>query len=235
MQHKTLCGIASIPGRKHLLKNTLDSLHNQLSHIVVFLNGYKNIPKFEYPNVDYVLTDNAIGAATKFYANKDGFTYYFTADDDLIYPENYIQNLINTLKIYNNKPLVTHHGGMIKKYPLNSGKKILNPRYSFFQNVDTNKFIHWGGTGCMAYHIPSISIDSKNFNHYNMVDLDIYIKSQKENIPIVVATHEAKYIKYQLSARKTRNLYMENRINISKQHIIRDTVNNLGQPKLHTI
>ena len=84
---KKTCNIATMPSRIDQLRLTLDSLRPQFDEIRIYLNEFTYVPsfvkEFTYFQGGENLTDNG-----KFYGLKDlkEDEYYFTLDDDIIYP-----------------------------------------------------------------------------------------------------------------------------------------------------
>ena len=121
-----IISLASIPDRQAQLKKTVMSLLIQCDKMNVALNGYKEIPSFLNRNnkISAYLSDNSMGDAEKFRNIGEG--YNFTCDDDLIYPGNYIQTLINKIDQY--KCIISCHGRNYN-YPAASFKKSKNTRF----------------------------------------------------------------------------------------------------------
>ena len=105
IKDRVVVGMATWKYRLPTIGETLDSLIHQVSEIHVFLNGYKRIPA-NIPRIDnvYYHTENGndYKSSAKFkFQNISKADYYFTCDDDLIYPTNYIEKSIKFEK--NNK------------------------------------------------------------------------------------------------------------------------------------
>ena len=115
---KITANIATYPPRKESLRKMLKSIEGQFDVIRICFNGYSEIEMNNFcdthnvegfvnvKGIDY--TDNG-----KFYA-LDIITepeYYFTLDDDLIYPPNYVQSTIKAIQRYG--CIVTHHGRVL--------------------------------------------------------------------------------------------------------------------------
>ncbi len=62
-------GIASIPTRERGLYKTVQSLANQVDHIFVYLNGYKDKPSWqgEFANLNFFVGGEDVGDTGKFY------------------------------------------------------------------------------------------------------------------------------------------------------------------------
>jgi hypothetical protein len=113
---KTIVGIASLPERIDCLKDSVNSLYNQVDKIIVCLNNYKDIPDFlKRDKIEAYLSDNSLGDAGKFLKVDDyKGHYYFACDDDLIYKRDFIERML-----LNPNPVTGVHGVNIK-YPCNN-------------------------------------------------------------------------------------------------------------------
>jgi hypothetical protein len=80
---KIVVGMATFAGREKAVERAMQSLVNQVDEIILYDNEVN-------PN----LYDNG-----KFYGLKlqRKPCYYFTADDDLIYPSNFVQTMIDAI------------------------------------------------------------------------------------------------------------------------------------------
>jgi hypothetical protein len=191
---KIIIGIASVPERIDCLKDTIESLIPQCDKIILGLNNYKEIPNFTInEKIEVNLLDNSLGDAAKFYKiedNKD--VYYLTCDDDLIYPKDYVNYLIDKTKKYNVP--VGLHGAIIKK-PVKSMYKDRHVLH-FNNTVEVDTIVDYVGTGTMCYDTSKLNIKLSDFKVPNMADIwfgDIMNKNQIK--PIVVA-HEEGYLTY---------------------------------------
>ena len=111
---KITVSIASIPKREKSLYKTVDSLINQIDYLNIYLNGYSSAPFFLKNNnkINFILSseNKDLGDIGKFYFSESIKGYHFTCDDDIIYPNNYIQFMIEKLKIH--KGFISCHGAI---------------------------------------------------------------------------------------------------------------------------
>ena len=129
--------IASIPEREQMLKKTVNSLKNQVDYIFVALNNYDHIPVFLKDDI-YTLTNNKLGDAERYYDMVNCIGYLFGCDDDLIYPSNYVNTMINAVDKYN--CVCSLHG-----------RKYSRPVVGFQQNFD--------GYPCLGDVMKDVEVD----------------------------------------------------------------------------
>jgi hypothetical protein len=195
-----ICGVATIKGRENSLKETVTSIINQVDKLIVYQNGYKEI--FDFLNNDKIEVYSSLetgidmGDAGKFYTlSKCENSYYLSIDDDLIYPEDYVKNLITNLKKYDNKVIVSHHGRILTS-DAKSYYKDAVVKYKCLDDVIAYDFVHFGGTGVMAFHTNLVKLKFEHFKTPNTADIWVGLFAQENNIPILVLPHNSGWIKY---------------------------------------
>lgn len=211
---QVICGIATVLERKEALRDTVISILPQVHKLIVYQNGYKE--KFGFLNNDKIEVISSLdtginmGDAGKFYKiNNFPNCYYISIDDDLIYPKNFVSNIIRALKKYDNKIIVTHHGRILKKNPKLDHLDYYFDRLSVYRclgEVPSENFVHFGGTGVMGFHTNIVKINFNYFQKPNMADIWMGLYARENNIPILVLPHKAGWIQYndrKLDANKT--------------------------------
>ena len=111
-----IANLATYPARKKSLKSVVESILFQVDILNIYLNNYDDIPNFlNDSRINCVLGKDASGDLKdngKFYfldkVHQD--SYYFTIDDDIIYPPDYSERMIEKLKIINNEAVIGLHG-----------------------------------------------------------------------------------------------------------------------------
>jgi hypothetical protein len=209
---KKIIGIASLPERIECLKDTINSLLPQCDKIILGLNNYTSIPEFVInPKIESYILDNKLGDAAKFYKVQDYINdYYLTCDDDIIYPNDYVDYMIYKTNEYE-KPVGLH--GATIQHPITSmytNRKV----YHFLDDINEDVEVDYVGTGLMCYDTKKLKVHINDFKHANMADIwfgDIMYKNKIK--PIVVA-HKQNYVTY-------NKKMVENKINtIFKEYVI---------------
>ncbi len=199
---KRIAQIASIPGRVETLKLTVSSLLPQTDMIFVALNGYTEVPGFleGQDKVVYSLMDNSLGDAAKFYDVDRRNGYFLTCDDDLIYPQGYVGYMIEGIK---------RHGGIVsllgKRYdnrPITSFRSGYTSLYRCLTTNATDKEVHLGGTGVMAFHTDSLKLSVDDFKRKNMADVWLAKAAAEQGVKITVLAHPSRYVKHKFYSRR---------------------------------
>jgi len=201
--------IASIPERLDVLTDTIESLYYQADEINLYLNNYKDNPFRGDKKINVVLGDNSKGDAGKiFFADKvSGF--YFTCDDDLIYPGNYISN---TLQNYYLRDVVTYHGRTIlAKHEIKSYYKEPARKYRCLGTVEQDVEIQIGGSGVAMFHTNNLKICFNQISEKNMFDLVLSNFAKRQKKKITCLKHSEGWIRYNLKMVNKSTIYDKHR------------------------
>ncbi len=201
MQNKIIIGIASIKVRRNSLQETISSLRNQTlkpNLIVIYLNDYleSEVPKFLKKTGIHVYTGDVNGDrgdAGKFFKVSDfKDCYYFSCDDDLKYPENYIRYMIHGIEKYGRQKIVALHGSVLKGIVKNFFRD--RNLISFKRDLKSIKSVHLSGTGLTAFHTDAIKLDISDFKEPNMADIWLGVVAQRQNVGMIVLPHKRRWV-----------------------------------------
>lgn len=189
-----IVGIASLPERQDCLQETIYSLYDQVDKIVVGLNKYDTIPSFlKMKKIDAYLLDNSLGDAAKFYKiNEFDDVYYFACDDDLIYPPNYCEVMINKSEKY--KSIVGLHGVNIVK-PVHSyykSRKIFHG----LESLDVDTEVDLVATSSCLFRTSILKVNLSDFPIPNMADIWLADLAKKQKIKSYAISREKKWVIY---------------------------------------
>nr|CDQ32850.1 hypothetical protein BN993_02277 [Virgibacillus halodenitrificans] len=184
---EVVAGVASFKAREAVFKESIESVKDQFDHIYVYLNDYDSTPDFllhdkftVFHGVDY--TD--LSANGKVFSLGDiGSCYFFTLDDDIAYPGNYVERMVESIKKYNNKVGVCVHGSVLPKWPQWYFERYA--LYPFQSSLSSDKFVNLIGSGTFAFHTDFLKVEFSDFLPSIMVDLQFSISAKNQNIPLV--------------------------------------------------
>lgn len=188
----TVCGIATIPERTAQLKNTLDSICPQVDVVYVYQNGKTNI---EVPGNVVLITGKDLGDAGKFWPmfSEVKCDIFFSVDDDLIYPPDYVETLKAKINAHN--CIITCHGRTFNHHPIKSYYRDYAMKLRCLDQVHYDTLVQFGGTGAMAFKPEYFR--PNHFPTSNMADIHVAIQAKKEGKKIIAIEHQAGWIKYQ--------------------------------------
>lgn len=194
----TTIGISTLKERQQSLHEVLKRLGPQADQIFVYL-GYNDVPSFTFPNVEYIpmnaVGESDFGDAGKFYmADQIKIGYYLTCDDDLFYPDDYVEFMIAGCKRHGDAAAVALHGWDARPAQKSYHKdRAAFYHYSRHQAEDIPA--HILGTLGMCY--PAALLPDLNmavFERPNMCDLWFAMHCNERNIPRIVLAHEKGYL-----------------------------------------
>lgn len=177
---KIVAAIATTGNRQEQLKKAVKSLTTQVDEVYIYDNS---------KNKD--LTDNA-----KFQPliNLKEDCYYFTCDDDLIYPSDYVRLMIKGIEEY--KTIVTAHGRVLKQ-GRNKYYKADHEEYSFQHQIQLPVLLDVAGTGCTAFRTDYFKPLIHESEYKCMSDLVFSLEAIKQGKQITLIPHKRDWIKGQ--------------------------------------
>lgn len=198
-------GIATIKERFESLIDTLASLRAQADEIHVYMNYVDDENKLEIKHRfgslvtvrDVPLGD--IGDAGMMYPfvieKRD--MYCFTAGDDIIYPPDYVQNLIDAIEARQRASVVGYHGRR-QFSPVESYYRSLKSHEAFncLRAVSQDERVTILGTAACAWHSSVIDMTIEDFPEPNMADIWFSKLLNEAGVPRVVLAHKAGYLKH---------------------------------------
>ena len=189
----TVC-MATFPARFSVIGKSVESLLNQRlqpSKILIHVNESESPPPLPdddrievYCSPDENLTD--IGKFKMAEMVKSG--YVLTVDDDITYPEDYIESHVHWLKRFGNKVITGFHGAVLPvDSPVQSWQEYRDQRrvHWFRRGLSVPVPVQIVGTGTMGYHVDFVKFDYKSFHYQRMVDLFVAAHAQKNEIPMI--------------------------------------------------
>lgn len=196
--------------REASLHSAVYSLAPQVDRLNVYLNDYDGTPAFLFaPYIVVVRSDDPhslgdIGDIGKFYwCNNLTTEFHVTVDDDIIYPPNYIDQLLAFRRSMHPPVVVGVHGIRLKHdslHPSNgargAGYYASREVWMATESVTSPVAVHIIGTGTMMYKVSEIGpiVLAETFPKPNMADIWFGILAQKIQIPMVVMPHSAGWL-----------------------------------------
>jgi hypothetical protein len=126
------------------------------------------------------------GSESRFihYNNHLHDSYYFTIDDDILYPLDYSEKLIKFMKKFENKIICCVHGSNLN-LDLNSNfYKKRKDIFHFTSNLDKEQKVMIPGVGTSCFYTSSFKLNINNFKTKNMSDPYVSVFAKKQNVDI---------------------------------------------------
>lgn len=174
---KVTANIATQPHRFQKLLKMLKSIEGQFDEIRIYLNNFSSVPpelKDYTTHIGKDLTDNG-----KFFWSHNSNEYYFTLNDDVIYPSDYVKK---TLPLINDR-IVTYQGRCL--FGLNQHYYGNHKLYTHYEELVDEIAVDVGATGFMAFNTNLFKPNLWKSPNKKMSDLMISLEATIFNINIV--------------------------------------------------
>lgn len=199
---RVYASVCSIPKRINQLKCVVNRLLPQVDHLFVYLDKYEETPDFLADNIKITVShsknfdidyrDNAKFINFNKLKEKGEF-FYFTCDDDLIYPFDYVRALIADIVAYKKKVVVGLHGVVYEE----SAEKYFRRRfiYHFKDDLSQPRLVNNLGTGTVAFHSSIFqSIEPAKWKMGGMVDIYFANEALARQIPMLCVARHAGWL-----------------------------------------
>lgn len=176
---RIVVGMATMPGREEAFKRALDSIRSQVDMVYIWDNSLCAID----------LTDNGKFAGLLLC---DEPCYYFSCDDDLIYPPDYIERMVEAIE--RTGSIISCHGRILSGVDLRYYDQ--HNFYSCLTRVEYSGELDVCGTGVLGFRTDYFNPVhlSINLNH-KMTDLLFSYYVAKEGKQMFMLSHDAYWIK----------------------------------------
>lgn len=165
-------GMATITGREEMRAMAVNSLVSQVDRLIV-ANGDERGDQAKFIGCEHA----------------PGDVIWIGADDDLIYPPDYIETIIAGLERYPGR-IVSFHG-----WKIDAEGECYVENYRCLENVWDDVEVHVAGTGVCAFHLDTIRPVMADFESVN-ADVWLAVRAQERRIPRVVLAHPSYWLGY---------------------------------------
>jgi hypothetical protein len=224
-----LGGMATIKSRFHALPEVLDRIVPQLDMLGLCLNDYTpgDIEFLKEELSDEVLRkllfhipkENLTDAGKFAFWNKLRWEYYVSLDDDLLYPKDYVSEIVEACNYYDGP--VSYHG-----YNLKEGVNYLNARADKIHCLhdypkDEQREVIGTGVACFPFgifedHEGEDQMLCLNFEP-KMADLNVWKLAKKFDVQMTVLKHSRDWIKHSEKVEKSKTIWSETAKDDSRQ------------------
>lgn len=188
--------IATQPSRLNVLSQMIKSIENQVDDINICLNEFESVPKFlqDHSKVFATIPFGNLTDNGKFgYLSEGSDTeYYFTMDDDIIYPTDYVEKTIANIEKYG--CIVTYHGRLLRGIDLDYYRE--HDFYSCLQEQKEEFEIDVCGTGVTAFRTDYFCPSELAFSeHQRMSDVIFSLEAARQGKIMGLCNKPNKWIK----------------------------------------
>lgn len=217
-----VAGMATMPRRAELLKNALTVVLPQVDELHLFLDRFEDVPAHAqhekiriYRSQDHgdLRANGKLLGLTA--APRDAI--YFTMDDDIAYPANYVARMSAHLARYDfNVALGVH--GLTLYPPIN---RYLESRRSTPRSkpLRIDRAVHFLGTDTAVFPAWRADFDVRQWDAFNMVDLMFGREMARRKIPRVIISRPRSWV-HDVAPDDGHSIYAQLKIDDSRQTIL---------------
>ena len=189
--------LATYPARRGNLPAVVAALLPQCDALHVYLNGYDRIPDcLKTEKVRATLGRDAAGDLKdngKFFdAAGQAEGYHIFADDDLIYPADYVARIIAGIRAFGYRAVVGFHGTVYQE-PL--GSYIRDRAVLPYYKASRNGLVDQLGTGTAGYHTDTFRVALSAFETTGICDLWFARAAAEQDVPLVALERPAGWLR----------------------------------------
>jgi len=183
--------------REKFLFSQLKSISTQVDILYVTLNGFTKTPEY------FNQFENVIGICDPYNFTKDmakliiseeiKSSFFFTFDDDIVYPSNYVRTYLNKFEEYGKNVVLCLHGTILKP----NWKIYYNDRrvIHYFEPLEEDRKFDLAGTATTAFHTETLKIKFNEIWDYDIgSDLWLAYFAYRKDIPLIAIARRKNWV-----------------------------------------
>ena len=212
-----IAAMASIPSRRQMLRDAVESLLLQCDLVRVFLNEYPDVPEFlDHARIQVRRSQDwdDKGDAGKFgwIDAQDEPGYRIAADDDLIFPPDFARRMIRVLERHANRAIAAAHGVYVKQPFAHYYDRESRSVIYFQEALERERSVHILGTNALMYHSVFVKMTWDDFMFRNMADIFLARYAQKNRIPMICADRPRLWVRQNTQEGGFESIYESSRL-----------------------
>jgi GR25 family glycosyltransferase involved in LPS biosynthesis len=208
-----LASMASIPSRRDMLADCVNSLLVQCDRVRVFLNNYPDVPGFlTHPRIEVRRSqdwDDRGDAGKVFWLERDRKPgYRLIVDDDLIFPPDFAEVMCAKVAAKEKKAIYATHGVLIRQ-PLTNyyDDKSRAATFHFGRALAKDHRVHIGATNALCLHSDAVSMQWKDFKYCNSADIWLALHAQEKNLQVLTPARPGNWVRENRHAAPDETIY----------------------------
>lgn len=194
-----VAAIATLAGRTETFRQVLAAIRPQVDHVFVYLDGYDAPPAFlsglERVSVQRAEDVGDLHASSRFLCLQqlEIPTVVAMVDDDIRYPEKYIDTLVAALDQVRGQAIVGVHGRIFIPPHKSYVRDAMQVHYGMGLSKPCQ--VHELGVGTCAFVSSVLDVDPRRWDRRDMNDITIATEAQRRDLPRVAIAREAEWLK----------------------------------------
>jgi len=173
--------LASIRERVNNLRLIIPVIIRQCDRLYVNLVGHNQFPDELINNNIEVYEKQMTGSQVRFLDYHKDRDYYFTIDDDILYPDNYTEYMLSKMNQYQNKAICCVHGSNID---LTKKKDYYKKKFTsiFHNELTQDKLVMFPGVGTSCFYKGKLELKSMDIDNISDVYVGLFAAQQRLSI-----------------------------------------------------
>jgi|GEM_PF-1770934 len=190
-------GIATGVSGRDTFRAAIDSILPQVDRLFVYQDRFKTPYRFKHPKIISRTSQQVgdFGASGKF-LGLIGYSpgpYYFSLDDDIIYPDDYVAQYIDAIRSRRGWAIFGAQGSLIKRQNFSSyleDRDVLKHSSALTAHTQVDVL----NTGTVAFSTRLLLFDARKWQNTNMVDLSFAKQCKSRRIELLSIKRERDWI-----------------------------------------
>lgn len=226
-----VAGMATMPSRRQDLRLAIGSILKQVDRLYLFLDRFEMDVDIRHPKIVAMRSQDFgdLRANGKFLGLSmcNGPSWYLTVDDDIRYPDDYVQRMIAQLEALSRKTVLGVHGSRLKP-PVRSYRSDREQLHRAMLRT-RHEPVDVVGTDSALFHTDILKFDVRDWSDVNMVDLNFAIECAKRGIGRKLATRRRYWVEA-LSENQPDSIYAGLKKDDSRQTALAKELLSFGPP-----
>ncbi|MGJ8570803.1 MAG: FkbM family methyltransferase [Hoeflea sp.] len=208
-----LASMASIPSRRTMLADAVNSLLAQCDRVRVFLNNYPDVPDFLlHPRVDVRRSqdwDDRGDAGKMFWLEHDKQPgYRLIVDDDLIFPPDFSDVMCGKVAAKGKRAIYATHGVLVRQPVSNYyDNRSRAATFHFGRELPTDRRVHIGATNALCMHSSAVSMRWDDFKYCNSADVWLALHAQENDLQVLTPARRTNWVRENQHAAPEETIY----------------------------
>ena len=204
--------IATMASRAETFALVLPAIHAQVDHVFVYLDGYGALPGFlqGFAGVSAYRAEEVgdLHCSSRFLCLRDLAvpTVVVSVDDDIGYPPDYVDRLVEALEQAEGAAVVGVHGRIFM--PPHRSYVHDATAFQFAQELVQSRHVHEVGVGTSAFISDRLDMDPRGWDRTDMDDIVVALEAQRRGLPRIAVARQANWMKV-LGMRQPDSLWLK--------------------------
>lgn len=149
--------MATYPAREHIYLDAVNSIIEQVDILYIYFNGYDNVPDeilhhSKKDKIEYIISPKStLRASGKFSWIGTIPGFHLTIDDDILYPDDYVEHLLAEAKSIDDENIIIGVHGSIFKKNVKDASKCRDNIFNFQDELLETRPVHMIGSGTALF------------------------------------------------------------------------------------